>query len=221
MALDKKTGKEIWRTPRRERINYSSPILIEAQGRTQVVTTSYHDVISYDPSTGKELWRSGGFLGNAVPTAVASETTVFAASGYPDKLTRAIRIPASGEPPELLWEYKKGSGYVPSPLLYRDHLYLVSDKGILTCLDPETGSVVYEGGRIPVPTSVRGSPVAWDAKILLSGADGDYFVIRAGPVHEVLAHNSIGESVTASPAIAGGKLFLRGENHLYAIGYPD
>ncbi len=184
------------------------------------MTTSYDAVVSYDPETGRELWRSEGFLGNAVPTAVASRTTVFVVSGYPDKLTKAIRIPAGGEPPAVLWEYKKGTGYTPSPLLFRDYLYLVSDNGLLTCLDPETGRVIYEGGRFPVPSFVRASPVAWEDRILLAGEEGDIAVVRAGPVHEVLSVNSIGEPIIASPAIAGGRLFVRGASHLYAIGSP-
>jgi len=218
IALDKKTGKQEWRTPRKERINYSSPILVDAHGRHEIITTSYNFVIAYDAANGKERWRHEGFIGNAVPTPVANESTVFVTSGYPDKLTRAIRIPKKGRSPKVLWEYKKGTGYTPSSLLYGDYLYLVSDKGILTCLNPETGRVIYEGGRIPVATFVRASPVAWEDKILLGGEDGDFFVIRAGATHEVLSSNSIRESVTASPAIAGGRIFLRGESHLYAIG---
>jgi outer membrane protein assembly factor BamB len=218
VALDKATGREIWRTPRSTRLNYSSPILAETEGRTELVTTHYHGVISYDPATGKELWRLDGFLGNAVPTPVANQTTVFVASGYPDKLMRAIRIPKPGDAPSIQWEYRGGTGYVPSPLLYDGYLYLVSDKGVLTCLDPETGTVVYEGGRIPIPTSVRGSPVAWDGKILLSGQDGDFFVIQAGPVHRVLSVNSLGGTVYASPAIAGRRLFLRTDTHIFCFG---
>ncbi len=163
-----------------------------------------------------------GFLGNAVPTPVANEKTLFVASGYPDKLLRAISIPARAEEgsPSVSWEYRKGTGYAPSPLLYEGHLYLVSDKGVLTCLDPETGNVVYEGGRIPIPTGVKASPVAWDGKILLSGQDGDFFVIQAGPVHRVLSVNSLGGNgnVYASPALSNGHLFLRTETHLFCIG---
>jgi len=221
VALDAATGKEIWRTPRKNRLNYSSPILADTGKRTDLVTTSYHQVIAYDPSTGKQRWSVEGFLGNAVPTPVASDKTVFVASGYPDKLLRAIRIPESGEEsPDILWEYKKGTGYAPSPLLYEGSLYLVSDRGMLTCLEPETGRVVYEGGRIPKPTGVKASPVAWDGKILISGQDGDYFVVQAGPRHSVLAANSLGGTGTvyASPALANGRLYLRTETHLYCIG---
>ncbi len=220
IALDKRTGTTRWRTPRNERVNYSSPILVEGDGGSQIVTTSYENVIGYDATTGKQLWRSPGFLGNGVPTAVASDTMIFAVSGYPDKVTKAIRIPtgSSSDAVPAVWEYRKGTGYTPSPILYRGYLYLVSDKGILTCIEPETGTVVYEGGRIPVATFVRASPVAWDDKILLSGEDGDFFIIQAGPKHAVLGASSIEERVIASPAIASGRLFLRGEKHLYAIG---
>jgi outer membrane protein assembly factor BamB len=219
VALDGATGKELWRTARRARINYSSPILVEANGRSHVVTTSYDAVVAYDPDTGAELWRSDGFLGNAVPTPVANGEIVFAVSGYPDKLTRAVRVPRGEEATaELLWEYRKGTGYVPSPLLYEGLLYLVSDKGVLTCLEPETGRIVYEGGRLPIPTFVKASPIAWGGHILLAGEDGDFFVLRAGPKHEILAHNDIGESVIASPAIAGGRIYIRGERHLFAVG---
>ena len=219
VGINKYNGKEVWRTNRSERINYSSPILIKSAGRTELITTSYGNVISYDPATGNELWRSPGFLGNAVPTPVANAQMVFAVSGYPDKVTRAIRIPTdSSKSVPSAWEYRKGSGYTPSPILHGGYLYLVSDKGILTCIEPETGQIVYEGGRIPVPTFVRASPVAWGNKLLLAGEDGDFFVIQAGPEHKVLSANSIDERVIASPAISNGRLFIRSEEHLYAIG---
>ena len=104
-----------------------------------------------------------------------------------------------------------------SPILYGDYLYLFSDKGVMTCLDARTGEVKYEGGRVPVPATFTASPVAFDGKILLTSEDGDTFVVRAGPKHEVLRTNTVGEPVYASPAVAGGKLFIRGEKHLYAI----
>ena len=102
---------------------------------------------------------------------------------------------------------------------YGDYVYLMSDAGILTCLDARTGQVVYEGGRVPVATKFYGSsPVAFDGKIVLTSDDGDSFVVKAGPKHEVLATNSLGEPVRSSIAIADGKLFIRGEQHLYCIG---
>ena len=221
IALDSASGEEVWRTARKERINYSSPILVGSGDRTSIITSSYHNVIAYSAADGKEIWRTPGFLGNAVPTPVASATMVYAVSGYPDKLVRAIPIPsdpANGVIVEAAWEYAKGTGYTPSPLLYGDYVYLVSDKGLLTCLAADSGQVVYEGKRIPTATNVHASPVAWDDKILLSGLDGDFFVVQAGPEHKILGQSSIGERVIASPALAGGRLYLRSEEALYAIG---
>ncbi len=221
VALNTTSGEEVWKTTRKERINYSSPILVGSGDQTSIVTSSYHNVIAYAVYSGKELWRTPGFLGNAVPTPVANGRMVYAVSGYPDKLVRAIPIPSNPPPSgtvEAAWEYTKGTGYTPSPLLYGDYLYLVSDQGLLTCLRADSGEVVYEGKRIPTPTRVHASPVAWDEKILLSGLEGDFFVVQAGPEHKILGHSSIGETVIASPALAGGRLYLRSEDALYAIG---
>jgi outer membrane protein assembly factor BamB len=94
----------------------------------------------------------------------------------------------------------------------------MTDTGLLTCLDAETGERLYEGGRVPVPATFTASPVAFDDRILLTSEDGDTFVIKAGPAHEILRTNSVGEPVYASPAIANGRIYIRGEHHLFAIG---
>ena len=93
----------------------------------------------------------------------------------------------------------------------------MTDRGIVTCLDAETGELVYEGGRVPVPATFTASPVAFGGKILLTSEDGDTFVMRAGPEHEILRTNSLDEPVYASPALANGMVFIRGERHLFAI----
>ena len=98
-----------------------------------------------------------------------------------------------------------------------DYVYFVSDAGVMTCLDVKTGALVYEGGRVPVPATFRASPVAFGDKILLTSEEGDTFVIRAGPKHEVLATNPLGEPVWASAALANGKIYLRGAKSVFAI----
>jgi outer membrane protein assembly factor BamB len=141
-------------------------------------------------------------------------------SGQP-KVAMGIRLGGSGnlkDTPFVVWKYNKGTAYVPSPILYGDYLYLMTDGGIITCLEARTGAVKYEGGRVPVPATFTSSPVAFDDKILLTSEDGDTFVIKAGAVCEVIRTNSLGEPVYASIAIAAGKLFIRGEKHLYCIG---
>jgi outer membrane protein assembly factor BamB len=221
VALDKETGKEVWRVHRAVQASWATPKLIDKGGSAELVTSGNELIISYDAATGRELWRSEGVKSNAIATPVAGGGFVFVSAGFPEKITRAIRLGGSGDltgTPFIVWEYKKGTAYVPSNLLYGDYLYLLSDKGILTCLDAKTGNVVYEGGRVPLPTTFMASPVAFEDKILLASQDGYMFLIKAGPVHEVLAVNSIDEPIYASPAIADGRIFIRGEKSLYAVG---
>ena len=104
-----------------------------------------------------------------------------------------------------------------SGILYEGNVYMLTDSGILTCLDAKTGEMRYEGGRVPAPTTFFSSPVAFDGKILLTSEDGDTFVIKAGPKYELLRTNSLSEPVYASPAIADGRIFIRGEQNLYCI----
>ena len=118
----------------------------------------------------------------------------------------------------VLWRYNKGTAYVPSPVAVDGLVYLMTDKGLLSCLDATTGAVKYEGGRPPVASSFMASPVVVGGRILLMSLDGDTHVIRAGPTHEVLRTNSLGEPIAASAAVAPGRLYIRGERHLFAIG---
>jgi outer membrane protein assembly factor BamB len=221
VALDKHTGKQVWRTPRKVQVSWATPVLVRAGGRDELVTSGTEWIIAYAPATGAELWRAKGVESNAVPSPVVVGDVVVLSAGFPEKLAMAIRAGGSGDitgTPRVLWKYTKGTAYVPSPIAYGGFVYLVTDKGILTCLDARTGEVKYEGGRVPVPATVMASPVAFEGKILLSSMEGDTFVIKAGPVHEVLKTNALGEAIAASPAIAPGRIFIRGESHLYAIG---
>jgi outer membrane protein assembly factor BamB len=183
--------------------------LVKTAGRTELVTNGNEFLIGYDPKTGKELWRTTGVKSHAIATPVIKGDIAILSSGASGNLDGTSNV---------LWSYNKGTAYVPSPILYDGLLYLMSDAGVLTCVEPETGKIVYEGGRVPVATKFYGaSPVAFDGKILLTSDDGDTFVIKAGAKHEVLATNSLGESCRTSIAIADGRLFIRGEKHLYCI----
>jgi outer membrane protein assembly factor BamB len=218
VALDKKTGKEAWRTPRKVQASWATPILAATAKRTELITSGNETVIAYDPATGKELWRHKGVESNAIPSPVANQQMVFVSAGFPEKVVMAINLGASGDLGEsVVWKYAKGTAYVPSPILYGEYLYLTTDRGILTCLDAKTGEVKYEGGRIPIPATFTASPIAFEGKILLTSEDGDTFVVKAGPKHEILGTNSVGEPVYASPAVADGKIFIRGEKNIYCI----
>ena len=222
VALDKNTGKEVWRIKRPIQASWSTPVIVKTASRAELVASGNEFLISYDPATGKELWRTGGLRSHAIATPVIGHGLAILSSGYPQKVITAVKLGGSGNldnTEQIAWRYNKGTAYVPSPILYEDYLYLMSDAGILTCLNPKTGETVYEGGRIPIATKFYGaSPVAVDGKLLLTSDDGDTFVIKAGPKHEVLGQNSIGEPCRTSIAIADGKLFIRGEKHLFCIG---
>ncbi len=221
VALNKRTGKEVWRAVRDHRKTHSTPAIVRSGNRIELVANGWESVIAYDPLTGKELWQCEGVKGWAIPSIVSGHGMVFPSSGYPSKRVLGIKLGGSGnlkDTSNLAWSYDKGTAYVASPILYGDYLYLISDKGILTCLDAKTGAIKYEGGRVPTPESFSASPLAYDGKLLLLSEDGDGFLIKAGPVHEVLKVNALDEPIYASPAVANGKLFIRGDKHLYCIG---
>jgi len=214
VAVDKRTGQEVWRTSRKVQQSYGTPVFVRSGGRPELVAGGNEATIAYDPATGKELWRTEGHRNNACPSPVAGAGMVYSGAGYPGKRLLAIR-PGTGE---VAWKYEKGTAYVVSPLVYGDFIYVMTDSGILTSLDAKTGEVKYDNGRLPVPAKFTSSPVGVAGAILMTSEDGDTYVIKAGPEYAVLGTNSIGEPVFASPAIAGGRIFIRGASHLFAIG---
>jgi outer membrane protein assembly factor BamB len=186
VGLDRETGRQVWKVERGEKISrrsWATPLLVDANGRMELIASGADAVVAYDPDSGKELYRTDGTRSHPIPSFVAGHGLVFVTAGSGAKVAFAFRPGASGEVDgsRIAWRYNKGTAYVASPILYGDHLYLLSDGGIVTCLDAKSGSVVYEGGRVPVPATFRASPVAFDGKILLTSEDGDTFVVRAGP----------------------------------------
>ena len=218
-AVNQKTGKEVWRVPRIHRRSWATPLLVRTANRTELVTSGAESVISYDPATGKELWRAPGVVSNPIPSPVAGKDLVFVSAGSQEKRAMAIRVGGAGDlagTPNIIWSYEKGTAYVPSPILYGDYLYLLTDAGAITCLEAATGKVIYQA-RMPIAAKFTASPVAFEGKILVISEDGDGFILKAGQTPEVLNANSLAEPVYASPAISSGKIFIRGENHLYCV----
>ena len=145
VAYDKETGKEAWRVKRPVQISWGTPVLVTSGSRTELVTNGTEFIIAYDPATGKELWRTKGVESNAIHTPLIGHGLVIVTAGYPAKKVIAIRpgdVPADKR---IAWEYSKGTGYVLSNIIYGDYLYLFTDNGIVTCLDPKTGTVKYRG----------------------------------------------------------------------------
>ena len=218
-ALDKKTGKEVWKVARDQRRSWATPLLVKTAQRTELITSGPMKILAYDPATGKELWRAPGVESNPIPSPVFGNGLVFVTAGSDAKRALAIRVGGSGDladTPNVVWRYDRGTAYVPSPIFYDEYLYLMTDAGALTCLEAATGKLVYQV-RLPVATRFTASPVAFAGKVLIVSEDGDSFILKAGPTPEVLNANSLGEPVYASPAISNGNILIRGERTLYCV----
>lgn len=215
-GVSPKNGEIVWKTKRDASVTYNTPVVVKNGKDDIVVSAATEHVIAYDPMTGRELWRGPGIGGYAAASPVSGLGLVFPNSYHPVKKLMAMRIdPKASE--RVAWQYEKGTAYVPSPILYGEHLYLMGDNGMLTCLEAQTGKVVYEGKRLPKPGKFTASPVAFEGKLLLTSQDGDTYVVRAGAAHEVIGTNSIGEPVYASMALDGDSIYIRGAQHLYRI----
>ncbi len=156
VAYDKKSGKEVWKTKRTVEISWSTPVLVQSGGRTELVTNGNDLIVAYDPATGKELWQTTGVKSNAIHTPLVGHGLVILTAGYPVKKVIAVRPGAVPDGQRVAWEYSKGTGYVLSNILYGDYLYLFTDNGIVTCLDPKTGAVQVRRRAHPGAGAVHG-----------------------------------------------------------------
>ncbi|HKQ49293.1 MAG TPA: PQQ-binding-like beta-propeller repeat protein [Phycisphaerae bacterium] len=226
VAFDKKTGKERWRVERDEPTSWSTPIVVEVEGKPQVVVTATNRVVAYDVETGKEIWSCGGMTANTIPSPMAADGLLYAISGFRGAALLAIDYAkAKGditETPAIAWTYDRDTPYVPSATLYNGRLYFVdNNRPLLSCLDAKTGKPHYEKERLAGIDGVYASLVAAKGRIYVVGRDGTTLVIKDGPKFEVLATNELEDGFDASPAIAGDELFLRGTKHLYCIADTD
>ena len=225
VALDKRTGTERWRAAREEIDTWATPLIVEHDGRSQVVVGAMNQIVSYDLSTGDVVWHGDGLTMNPIPSPVAADGFVYLTSGYRGNALKAIRLDeATGDisgTSAIAWSVDRDTPYVPSPLLYEDTLYILkSNSGILSAFDAKTGTPHYQLQRLPDVRNVFASPVGAGGRVYIAGRDGATLVFRHGPTFEVLSTNVLDEGFDASPAIAGDELYLRGTRHLYAIGTP-
>jgi len=227
-AYDIKTGKLAWKTSRAEIPSWSTPTVYEGKTRAELITNGTKGIRGYDPLTGKELWRLTPNSEIATPTPIVAHDLIYVTSGYrPIQPIYAIRPGAVGDitlkdgkdsSDSIAWSKPRGGPYMPTPIVYGEFLYTLSNQGVLTAYNAKTGERIYQerlGGKGGAFTS---SPVASDGKLYLSSEDGEIFVVKAGPKYELLATNPVGEVMMATPAISDGLLIVRGINHLFAFG---
>ena len=220
-ALDRRTGNILWRTPREEQIGWGSPIAVRAGTRDEIVVSSQQRVYAYDPATGRELWKCTGNTDEVTPTPAVGHGLIFCPSGRAGP-TLAIRPGGSGDvtATHIAWQTPKGSPFIPSPIVYGKHLYLVNDMtSVATCFEAETGKLMWQGRLGEAHReSFSASPVAVDGKIFFTNDEGETFVLQAGAEFRLLHVNRMGERILASPALVDDRWYFRTEQHLVAIG---
>jgi outer membrane protein assembly factor BamB len=225
VALDKNTGREIWRAARprgnAEGQAWSSPVITTVNGKKQVIVAAAKFVAGYDLETGKVIWRATGLGSDAIPMPIVSDGIAWVMSGNGNPNGMAIQLGREGDltgTDAILWQNNRGNSFVPSPALYEGKLYILADTGMLSCFDFKTGKAYYRQARLPKTSDFRASLVAANSKLYASSVDGDVVVIRAGENFEVLATNTLSDQkFIASPAIADGAIYLRGQNALFCI----
>jgi outer membrane protein assembly factor BamB len=216
-ALDTRTGKIRWKTPRTGHQAYVTPLVIEAGGRTQLIAPGAFRATAYDPRTGKEIWwvRYGQGFSN-VPRPVYGAGLVFICSGFFEPVLLAIRPDGQKDITDshVAWTLRRGAPLTPSPLIVGDNLYIVSDNGIATCLDAKTGATHW---RERLGGNFSASPVYADGRIYFLSGDGEATVIAPGERFEKLATNRLEGRTLASIAVSGGALFIRTDKNLYRL----
>jgi outer membrane protein assembly factor BamB len=225
VALDKETGKELWKVNRDEASNWSAPLVIEYGGKKQVVVSASAKVRSYDFETGVLIWECAGLGLNTIPAPVRQDDLVFVMSGYRDPKLMAIRLGRRGDltgTDAVVWSQTRGNSYTPSPVIHDNKLYVLTDNGMISCYNARTGEPYYHQVRLPKTYSFKASPVGANGKLYLASENEDVIVLRMGEKYEVLATNTLTDQVfIATPAITGGEIFLRSKQTLYCIGAPQ
>jgi outer membrane protein assembly factor BamB len=223
-ALDAASGAVAWKTPRSGELRenpdlkkaYGTPIVLRLGGRDVVVSPGADWVYGYDPENGRELWRrSYGVLGfSIVPRPAAAHGVVYMSTGFMKPEMLALRPGAGGAQPEIVWRQARGAPTMPSPLVVDEEVYVVSDKGIATCLDATTGDVVWSerlGGNF------SSSPLFAGGRIYVGNREGATFVIKPGRTFELLATNDLDGQIFATPAALGQAIYLRTDEALYRL----
>jgi outer membrane protein assembly factor BamB len=222
VALDRKTGRELWRQKRDEKTSWATPLVVAHAGRTQVVTSATNKVRSYDGATGDLVWETTGMTQNTIPSPVHLDGLVLLTSGFRGNALLAVKLAeAKGDisaSPAVAWRLDRDTPYVPSPLLYGEELYfLKGNNGLLSCFNARTGERHYGPERIEGVPNVYASPVGADGRIYIAGREGKTAVVERGPVFKLLATNTLDDAFDASPVAVDSELYLRGARHLYRI----
>ncbi len=218
VALDQKTGEVVWKIERENGTrSYCTPIIRTIEGRNQLIFSGSRCIASYDPDTGERHWIFDGPTKQYVASPVYDGEYVMVTCGHPDKLSIAIDPRGSGNITETheKWRIYREAAFVPSPITLEDLLFVISDRGKLSCMDTDSGKLHWSE---VIGREHGASAISLQGHACFISGKGDMTVIKPGKSIDIVATNKLGESVQASPAIANGQWFIRGSEHLYCIG---
>jgi outer membrane protein assembly factor BamB len=219
-ALELTTGKTRWKARRDGMHSYATPLVVDVDGRQQVISPGGNQVIAYDPHTGDEIWTCRYVGYSVVPRPVFGHGLVFVCTGYDSPSLLAIRPDGQGDVTEthIVWKVSKGVPLMSSPILVGDELYMVSHLGVVTCLDAKSGKKHWQqriGGNH------SSSPVYAEEKLYFLDESGTTHILQPGLKYKLLAKNSLPGKIQASLAVSGRAIFLRNDTHLYRIEESD
>ena len=221
--LDAATGKELWRVARPDGVtNWSTPSVIEHAGAKQIVVSASQRVHAYEFATGKSIWSATGLGQNTIPQPVQHDDLVFVMSGYRNPKLLALRLGREGDltgTDAIVWTQDRGLSYTASPALHEGILYMITDTAMVSAFKALTGEPLYHQVRLPKPYNIKASPVIAGGHIYYATEEGDVIVARTGGASlDIVATNTLADqSFIATPAIAGGDIYLRSRTHLFRI----
>jgi outer membrane protein assembly factor BamB len=217
VAIDKRSGRVRWKKPRKGYQAYATPLIIRTPTDDQIVSPGAFQAISYEPRTGKEIWRvqyDRGF--SNVPRPVYGNGLAFICTGFQQPSLLAVRVNGRGDVTKthIAWTLDRGVPLTPSPLLVGEELYMVNDTGIAACVDAQTGK---ERWRVRLGGNHSASPIYADGRIYFLSEEGESVVIARGTQFKILATNQLNARTLASMAISHGAIFIRTQTHLYCL----
>jgi outer membrane protein assembly factor BamB len=226
-AFDLADGAQIWKTPRNDFPTWGTPTVYAGKRHSQIIINGYKHIGGYDIKTGKEIWKMTGGGDIPIPTPIVAHNLIYITNAHGGKSPiYAVRLSATGDisldedessNKHIAWSYSKDGNYIPTPILYNDYLYCCSGKGKISCIEAETGKLLYRESLSSSSVPFSASPVAADGKIYCTAEKGDIYVLKAGPEFKLIGTNKMNEICMATPAISKGALFFRTRNHLVAV----
>jgi outer membrane protein assembly factor BamB len=210
LAFDGKTGNQLWNIKRDVKVSWASPIVVHTGNQTELMLVAEPFVVSYNPASGKELWRFNCISGEVGPSLAYADGVVYSVNDY-SKLA-AVKI---GQSPELLWESDEYLSDIPSPVANSKYLFLPTSYGLMVCYDAKTGEKYWEKD---FGTPTYASPVIAGGSVFQLDKKGIMHIFKADKTYSSVSESALGEGSVCTPAFAGGKILIRGDKHLYCIG---